>query len=163
MPKTVWGSWWNALPFAKGKGKGKGGKGDAGKGGSKGKSKGKGQYSAPPVNMMEEYYDYGCDWSDGASGNEGEWKQIGMLGRSKTKLTQIDPVTQAEKARGHDESSEKFNFKVLEDPDSAEEDEAEEISEQTLMKRASAKTPKAPRLKKTPSTRTRKKRRREIL
>jgi hypothetical protein len=75
MPKTVWGSWWNALPFAKGKGKGAKGE----KGSGKGKAKGKGQYSySPQVNMMEEYYmDHGADWHD--EQHEGEWKSIGMI------------------------------------------------------------------------------------
>ena len=145
MPKTVWGSWWNTLPFAKGKGKGKGGKGDSGKGG-KGKAKGKGQFS-PPVNMMEEYGDFGsCDWpwSDGAAFAEGEWKTLGRLSRSTAKAPTKSRMPQSMPSRpllDPTRGAAKFNFKVLE-PIDEDEISKNDVDEQNWMKRIVVKTPK---------------------
>ena len=51
VPKTVFGNWWNSLPFASYKGKGKGKSGGKG---SKGKGKGNFWNSPSQMAMMEE-------------------------------------------------------------------------------------------------------------
>ena len=124
VPKTVFGSWWNSLPFAKGKGKN--GKGDSkGKGGYKGKSKGKGYQGyqqAQNVNSVEEFGWGNSSWGQGHEGDEygehqeGEWRQIGMLRQS----------IKVKEAKNHINVPGKgamFNFKMLEDNENEEEEE----------------------------------------
>ncbi len=128
MPKTVWGSWWSSLPFAKGKGKGKG----EGKG--KGKGKGKGQYVAPAMNMMEEYsQDW---WAEGAhEADSGEWRQIGMLSRS----CRCKPKDETKKETQKNNSFESTNrFAVLGDFIQQEAADKEDAQENTTYKSSSA-------------------------
>ena len=110
VPKTVFGSWWNSLPFAAAKGKGTaGGKGDQkgkGKGPGKGKGQGFGFYVPQGMNMMGSYSpDATYGWSEQWENDEGgEWQQIGMLGKVvKSKKSNTDF-----RAAGP-----KFNFNVL--------------------------------------------------
>jgi hypothetical protein len=137
MPKTVWGSWWNTLPFAKGKGKGKGGKGDSGKGG-KGKAKGKGQYS-PPVNMMGEWGDYGGgagEWADGGFCDEGgAWKQLGRLSVKISKVeVDVKPKAPSKSKPLRPLLTEKFNFKLIAPEENDDEDKNAEIEKSWLGK-----------------------------
>ena len=96
VPKSVFGSWWNSLPFLYGKGKGNAnGKGESKGKGTKGLGKGKnkghsfGLYGPQLVNVLE-----GCNtdaeaaWQDTWDYQKNEWQHIGMLGKvSKVKPT----------------------------------------------------------------------------
>ena len=104
MPKTVFGNWWNSLPFASYKGKGKG------KSGGKGsKVNGKGNFwnSPPQMGIMEEseysqsaYSDFNYEQN-----NDREWQQMGLLRQVNKRENDI------KKIKVHKENSKPlFNF-----------------------------------------------------
>ena len=113
VPKTVFGSWWNALPFHNGKSKGKGqekGKGKATWKGGKGKGQSYPQPAAPnpmewmdfpPLNQVgsqQEWNDgYSGGWSDGQSGGYmmalTRGKSIGATTTAQTTVQTPAPTT----------------------------------------------------------------------
>ena len=109
VPKTVFGHWWNSLPFASYKGKGKG-KGKSGGKGSKGKGKENFWNSPPQMGMMEESEyshssnsDYNCEQN-----NDREWQQIGLLRQVKKRENDIKKIKVKKEI-----SKPYFNFELL--------------------------------------------------
>ena len=114
VPKTVFGNWWNSLPFASYKGKGKGKSGGKG---SKGKGKGNFWNSPPQMGMMEEseysqsaYSDYNYEQN-----NDREWQQIGLLRQVNKRENDIKKIKVQKEI-----SKPLFNFELLRSEEGAE-------------------------------------------
>ena len=123
VPKTVFGSWWNTLPFAVAKGKGKTKGNDTSKGKGKGKAKGKGQYSPYQVGIMEGYGVWDSnEWPTIDENRDQEWNQIGALTAAKKTCRK-----KTEKPRKL-VACERFNFNVLVDEGDLEDPTPEEAA-----------------------------------
>ena len=118
VPKTVFGNWWNSLPFASYKGKGKGKSGGKG---SKGKGKGNFWNSPRQMGMMEEseYLQPAYSGYNNEQNNDREWQQIGLLRQVNKRETDIKKIKVQKEI-----SKLLFNFEMLR----CEEEGAENLS-----------------------------------